>query len=65
MHGDPPSHHKTRLPKLFSAFFTQAALNGVIFVEIANFGCCGVLIPPGKNIGNPWTLLSAGLLTAL
>ncbi|CAM6086999.1 unnamed protein product [Calypogeia fissa] len=30
--------------------------------EGAQWKCCGVLMPPGKRVDNPWTLLPAGLV---
>ncbi|ROW00642.1 hypothetical protein VSDG_03177 [Cytospora chrysosperma] len=65
LHDFSLSEQETVLPKLLSAFLTQGALNGAIFIEVADFGCCGVLMPPGKSIENPWTLPSAGLLSTL
>lgn len=30
--------------------------------EFGEWKCCGVLMPPGETVDNPWTLLPAGLL---
>lgn len=65
LHNYAPSEYEAKLAHLFSAFFTQAALNEAVFIEIADFSCCGVLIPPEKHIENPWTIPSAGLFSAL
>ncbi|KAJ8127643.1 hypothetical protein O1611_g5993 [Lasiodiplodia mahajangana] len=65
LHHFPLSKHQTVLRKLFGSFFAQASLNGAIFVEVDGFGCCGVFMPPGASIVNPWTLLQAGLIPAL
>ena len=46
----------------FSALLTAAALNGAQFIEANDFSSCMVLIPPGRRVDNPWTLLPAGLL---
>ncbi|KAI0380499.1 hypothetical protein F5Y04DRAFT_289493 [Hypomontagnella monticulosa] len=65
LHNYALSKHEKKLDQLFSAFFTQAALNEAIFLEIADFACCSVLIQPGKSVENPRTLISAGLFPAL
>jgi hypothetical protein len=65
MHQYPVSEHQTVLSKLLRGFLTQGSLNTGIFVEVDDFGCCGLFMPPGTSIGNPWTLLQAGLIPAL
>ncbi|KAI0884539.1 uncharacterized protein GGS22DRAFT_163759 [Annulohypoxylon maeteangense] len=61
--------HKCPIPKLlsrlFRALFKQASLNKAILVEVDDFSCCGILIPPGARLDNPWTMLRAGLIPAL
>ncbi|KAI1395342.1 hypothetical protein F4819DRAFT_492595 [Hypoxylon fuscum] len=61
----PLSKHKTMLSVLFRAFLTQASLNKGIFLEAGDFASCGLLMPPGSRLENPWTLLKAGLVPAL
>ncbi|KAI0479349.1 hypothetical protein GGR56DRAFT_373900 [Xylariaceae sp. FL0804] len=51
--------------KLLRAFFTQGSLNDGAFIEVGDFGCCGLLMPPGSSVENTWTLLRAGLFSAL
>ncbi|RYP71048.1 hypothetical protein DL769_004761 [Monosporascus sp. CRB-8-3] len=65
LHHLPKPERQSVLPKLFRAFFTQGSLNNGVFVEVDNFGCCGLFMPPGARIENPWTLLQAGLISAL
>ncbi|KAI3332851.1 hypothetical protein F4824DRAFT_491259 [Ustulina deusta] len=65
LHHFPLSEHQSVLPKLFCAFLTQGSLNSGLFVEVDDFGCCGLLMPPGAEIENPWTLLQADLIPAL
>ncbi|KAI1213719.1 uncharacterized protein F4807DRAFT_408820 [Annulohypoxylon truncatum] len=65
LHNYPLSKHQSVLAKLFRAFFTQASLNKAIFIEVDDFSCCSVLIPPGASLDNPRTLLRAGLIPAL
>jgi hypothetical protein len=65
LHTTDSKKHGAVLPKLFRGFFTQCALNGSIFLEVDDYGCCGVLMPPGATVQNPWTMLQAGLIPAL
>ncbi|KAI1180225.1 hypothetical protein F4777DRAFT_531381 [Nemania sp. FL0916] len=65
IHQFPVSEHPAVLVKLFHAFFAQGTLNNGIFVEVNDFSCCGLLMPPGTSVENPWTLLQAGLVPAL
>ncbi|KAI0403209.1 hypothetical protein F4802DRAFT_320853 [Xylaria palmicola] len=61
----PMSEHKALLRKLFSALLRQASLNNGVFLEAGGFGSCGLLMPPGSRLENPWTMLQAGLVPAL
>lgn len=61
----PPSQHQEKLATLFRAVLTQAALNNGVLIEAGNFGCCGLVMPPGSRLESPQTLLQAGLLPAL
>jgi hypothetical protein len=56
-----PDEYERLLPKLLAGLFTQAALNNGTFIEEADFSCCGILMPPGSDVENPLTTLSAGL----
>ncbi|KXX74865.1 putative increased recombination centers protein 11 [Madurella mycetomatis] len=53
------------LYKFIHALLTAGALNNAMFAEIDNFGCCCVLMPPGKRVDNPWTMIPAGIIPAL
>lgn len=61
----PVSQHKALLALLFRAFLTQATLNRGDFIEAGDFGSCGLIMPPGSDLDNPWTMLQAGLIPAL
>lgn len=65
IHHFPTTEHQTIRAKLLQGFLTQGWLNDGIFVEVGSFGCCGLFMPPGTSIENPWTLLRAGLIPAL
>lgn len=61
----PPPQHEPRkansLPQYFRALLTGAALNDATFSEINGFKSCLVVMPPGKRMDNPWTMVQAGL----
>lgn len=57
----PQEKHQEVLKKLFRIFISQGALNGGIFMEVGDYGSCGVLLPPGTAVENPWTLPRAGV----
>lgn len=61
----PSVKHQTLLPMLFRALMTQASLNNGILLEVGNSAACGLLMPPGSRLENPWTMLRAGLAPAL
>lgn len=65
LHTSDSQKHEEMLPRLFRGFFTQCALNNGIFIEVGDFGCCGLLMPPGAAVENPWTMLQAQILTEL
>ncbi|UNI13365.1 hypothetical protein JDV02_000115 [Purpureocillium takamizusanense] len=53
------------LPAYFTALLTAAALNRAVFYEAASWQCTSVVMPPGEDVGNPWTLIPAGLVDML
>jgi hypothetical protein len=58
------------LPDYFTTLLKAAALNGGSFDAIedphgGDYEACAVLIPPGKRVDNPWTLLPAGFVGCL
>ncbi|KAF2502972.1 hypothetical protein BU16DRAFT_612550 [Lophium mytilinum] len=61
----PPSKQDPYRHTLFNAFYTGAALNGASFTEADEWRCVGVLLPPGKNVDNPLTLVQSGLFGVL
>lgn len=46
----------------FRGLLTAAVLNKGTFEFLDNDNCCGVLMPPGCKVDNPFTLISAGFL---
>ncbi|KAJ0115560.1 hypothetical protein J7T55_010382 [Diaporthe amygdali] len=65
LHTSNSSDHESVRFKLLRAFLTQCALNNGLFIEVDDYGSCGLLIPPGAAAENPWTLLQAGIIPAL
>ncbi|PHH73345.1 hypothetical protein CDD80_3888 [Ophiocordyceps camponoti-rufipedis] len=61
----PLPKHPSVLPKLLRPFFHQALLNGGTFVQANDFSSCGLFLPPGARMENPWTMLQAGLIKGL
>ncbi|OTB04118.1 hypothetical protein M426DRAFT_321216 [Hypoxylon sp. CI-4A] len=61
----PLPERPATLVNLLQGFITQGTLNHGICIEADNFGACGLFMPPGTNIANPWTLLQAGLIGGL
>lgn len=51
--------------RMFQAFFTAATLNDATIEEADDWQSCGVFLPPGKKVANPWTLIPAGLIPLL
>ncbi|RDW85136.1 hypothetical protein BP6252_02726 [Coleophoma cylindrospora] len=43
------------LPSYFRAILTAAALNKAIIADVADWQCCGFLMPPGEKVDNPMT----------
>ena len=53
------------LEEYFTRVATAAALNSAIFEEASDFSSCSILMPPGKTVDNPWTLIPAGIFQLL
>jgi len=53
------------LYEYFTRLNTAAALNAAIFEEADNWASATVILPPGKRIDNPWTLVPAGFFQVL
>ncbi|CZR67316.1 uncharacterized protein PAC_17215 [Phialocephala subalpina] len=65
LHNIPEAKRLAYLPKYFDALITAAALNDASFTEIDEFKCCVTMMPPGKKVDNPFTMIQAGLLSML
>ncbi|CAH0027814.1 unnamed protein product [Clonostachys rhizophaga] len=61
----PDAKRKVMLQKLLCGFLTQGSLNGGVFIQVEDFGSCGLYMPPNTSMENLWTLPSAGIFTAL
>lgn len=48
--------------KVMGGFAKASALNEGEIIEAADWGACGILLPPGRKAENPWTLIQAGLI---
>ncbi|KAI8623196.1 hypothetical protein F5Y19DRAFT_493189 [Xylariaceae sp. FL1651] len=49
------------LPAFLTALVKAGTLNSGIILEVSAWGCCSVMLPPGKKPDNPFTLIPAGL----
>jgi GNAT superfamily N-acetyltransferase len=61
----PPPQRHAYLEEYFTRLATAAALNDAVFEEAEGFSSCSIIIPPGKSVDNPWTLIPAGLFSVL
>ncbi|KAJ6447289.1 Dimeric alpha-beta barrel [Purpureocillium lavendulum] len=61
----PREERLSYLPAYFTALLTAAALNRAVIYEAASWKCTSVVMPPGEDVGNPWTLIPAGLVGLL
>ena len=62
----PGAVQEAKLHQLLTGFTRAAALNDAVFAEAGgDFGCVAILMPPGKRVDNPWTMLQAGLIPAM
>lgn len=65
LHDFPLSQYPNILPKFFRPFLVQALLNDALLIEAGNSSSCGLIVPPGSRLENPWTILQAGLMPAV
>ncbi|GAB1317468.1 hypothetical protein MFIFM68171_07678 [Madurella fahalii] len=65
LHDYSLAEQEPMLYKLLRAFLTAGTLNNAMFIEVDDFGSCCILMPPGKRVDNPWTMIPAGLIPAL
>lgn len=50
------------LPNYLDVLFKLAVRNSATIVEIENWSCCCVALPPGSSIDNPLTIPPWGIL---
>ena len=60
-----PDARVAYFPRYFHALLTAAAMNKAIFHEADDWKVCGVLMPPGRRVDNPMTIMQAGFLPVL
>ncbi|KAI1492950.1 hypothetical protein F5X96DRAFT_624360 [Biscogniauxia mediterranea] len=61
----PEEKRQPFLSTLLTAFTKASTLNGGLILEAGPWGSCAILIPPGRTIDNPRTILRAGILPIL
>lgn len=61
----PAPRRKIYLHEYFTRLLTAAALNAAIFSSTDEGSAYAVVIPPGYQVDNPWTMLRAGILSVL
>jgi GNAT superfamily N-acetyltransferase len=59
-----PQRH-AYLSEYFTRLATAAALNSALFSEASDYASISIVLPPGKSVDNPWTLIPAGLFSVL
>lgn len=57
-----PAARRAYMPDYFKCLVTASVLNRGTISEATNWQSCAIVMPPGSDIGNPWTLVPAGLL---
>ncbi|ELR06499.1 hypothetical protein VC83_08488 [Pseudogymnoascus destructans] len=60
-----PVARRAYLPAYFTALLTQATLNGAYVLEHSSWESCMTVLPPGRKLENPFTLLQSGLVGVL
>lgn len=63
--GLPEIQRHAYLEEYFTRIATAAALNAAIFEEAEDYSSCSIIVPPGKSVDNPWTLIPAGIFQVL
>ncbi|KAI0466237.1 hypothetical protein F4859DRAFT_330285 [Xylaria cf. heliscus] len=53
---------KDYLPLFLTGLLKASTLNKGIILEVSSWGCCAVLLPPGKKVDSPRTIFQAGLV---
>jgi hypothetical protein len=49
------------LPVFLTVLLKAGTLNDGIILEGSSWGCCAIMLPPGKKADNPFTLFQSGL----
>lgn len=62
-HGSPEMDRARFM--FLNSLFKAAILNQGLFVEAEDFASCALVMPPGHNCDNPWTMIQAGIIPAL
>ncbi|KAF4555211.1 Hypothetical protein D9617_3g022830 [Elsinoe fawcettii] len=57
--------HRNYFYTYFTCLMKASALNGGLFQETGDWKSASIIIPPGRRVDNPWTLISAGMLGML
>ncbi|KAK5635566.1 hypothetical protein RRF57_011278 [Xylaria bambusicola] len=52
---------KEYIPEFLAVLVKGGMLNKGIILEVSSWGCCAVILPPGKKVDNPLTIFQAGL----
>ncbi|GAP91614.1 putative acyl- N-acyltransferase [Rosellinia necatrix] len=50
------------LPVFLAGLLKAGTLNKGILLEASSWGCCAVMMPPGRRVDNPRTVLQGGLV---
>ncbi|TVY78233.1 putative N-acetyltransferase [Lachnellula suecica] len=61
----PAAERELYRPKFFQVLASAAILNGGTIEEIDDFKSCGIMMPPGKDVGNPLSWVQAGFVGML
>ncbi|KAI1347099.1 hypothetical protein F5Y01DRAFT_256028 [Xylaria sp. FL0043] len=56
---------KDYLSEFLTTLLRATILNAGFILELSSWGCCAGMLPPGKKLDNPRTLLRAGLPAAV
>ncbi|KAI0450564.1 hypothetical protein F5B21DRAFT_426581 [Xylaria acuta] len=54
---------KDYLPLFLTGLLKATTLNKGIILEVSSWGCCAAMLPPGKKLDSPRTILQAGLVS--
>ncbi|KAI3319288.1 hypothetical protein HD806DRAFT_539323 [Xylariaceae sp. AK1471] len=53
------------LPLFLTTLLKAGTLNKGIILEVSSWGCCAIMLPPGRKVDNPFTIIQAGFPGAL